>query len=175
MRGKTLINLKNLLKTHSETPFLYLFIQDKNHLATITTFLLQTRQMIRVNTNYYLPSRSAPSSTSPMRSVPAEDSSSNRESVLRSKAMFSIPLVGVLRKNIQVTNTVRAGDLVEDLSVHTPWIWCLGLLLWLSDYIKVLIRGWMNDQTTVKWTDQEGHTWSLCSRWGPCQVQGSTQ
>lgn len=44
------------------------------------------------------PSRSAPSSTSPMSPVPAEDSSSNRDSVLRSNAMFSMPLVGVLEK-----------------------------------------------------------------------------
>lgn len=44
------------------------------------------------------PSRSAPSSTSPMSPVPADDSSSNRESVLRSNAMFSIPLVGVLEE-----------------------------------------------------------------------------
>lgn len=46
-----------------------------------------------------LPSRSAPSSTSPMRSFPADDSSSNRESVLRSNARFSMPLlVGVLHR-----------------------------------------------------------------------------
>lgn len=48
----------------------------------------------------HLPSRSAPSSTSPMTSpMPADDSSANRESVLRSNAMFSMPmppLVGVL-------------------------------------------------------------------------------
>lgn len=43
-----------------------------------------------------LPRRSAPSSTSPMRPVPALDSSSNRESVFRLNALFSIPLVGVL-------------------------------------------------------------------------------
>lgn len=45
----------------------------------------------------YTPSRSAPSSTSPMSPVPADDSSSNRESMLRSNAMFSMPLVGVLK------------------------------------------------------------------------------
>lgn len=40
---------------------------------------------------------SAPSSTSAIMSFPADDSSSNRESVLRSNARFSIPpLVGVL-------------------------------------------------------------------------------
>lgn len=40
---------------------------------------------------------SAPSSMSPIRSLPADDSSANRESVLRSNARFSMPpLVGVL-------------------------------------------------------------------------------
>lgn len=49
----------------------------------------------------FLPSRSAPSSTSPMRSFPADDSSSNRESVLRSNARFSTPpLVGVLKGQV---------------------------------------------------------------------------
>lgn len=33
-----------------------------------------------------------------MMSLPAEDSSSNRDSVFRSNAMFSIPLVGVLEE-----------------------------------------------------------------------------
>lgn len=47
---------------------------------------------------YYTPSRSAPSSTSPMSPVPADDSSSNRESVLRSNAMFSMPFMGVLKQ-----------------------------------------------------------------------------
>lgn len=49
-----------------------------------------------------LPSKSAPSSMSPIRSFPADDSSSKRDSVLRSKAKFSIPpLVGVLEKKRQ--------------------------------------------------------------------------
>lgn len=44
----------------------------------------------------YSPSKSAPSSTSPIRPEPAEDSSSKSDSVLRSNALFSMPLVGVL-------------------------------------------------------------------------------
>lgn len=47
----------------------------------------------------FSPSRSAPSSMSAMRSFPADESSSNRESVFRSKARFSTPpLVGVLQE-----------------------------------------------------------------------------
>lgn len=49
-----------------------------------------------------LPSNSAPSSTSPIRSFPADDSSSNSDSVLRSNARFSMPpLVGVLDRQIK--------------------------------------------------------------------------
>lgn len=47
----------------------------------------------------FLPSKSAPSSTSPIRPEPADDSSSKSDSVLRSNALFSMPLVGVLLKN----------------------------------------------------------------------------
>lgn len=54
--------------------------------------------MVQWGSSFYSPSRSAPSSTSPMSPVPADDSSSNRESVLRSNAMFSMPLVGVLEE-----------------------------------------------------------------------------
>lgn len=58
---------------------------------TILNVFLEAELMI-----WCSPSRSAPSSTSPIRSVPADESSSNREFVLRSNAMFSMPLVGVL-------------------------------------------------------------------------------
>lgn len=46
--------------------------------------------------NKVLPSRSAPSSTSPMTSDPAVESSWYRESVLMPNALFTIPCVGLL-------------------------------------------------------------------------------
>lgn len=48
-----------------------------------------------------LPSRSAPSSTSPMTSEPAVDSSWYRESVLMPKALFTIPWVGLRRHTVR--------------------------------------------------------------------------
>lgn len=45
-----------------------------------------------------------------MRSVPADESSSNRESVLRSRAMVSLPLAGVLRKKTEGTHTHTRGE-----------------------------------------------------------------
>lgn len=74
--------------------------------GTARTWQQNLRELIGISKNktntwadrYYTPSRSAPSSTSPMSPVPADDSSSNRESVLRSNAMFSMPLVGVLKQ-----------------------------------------------------------------------------
>ena len=46
--------------------------------------------------------------------VPAEDSSSNSDSVLRSKAMFSIPLVGVLTGGREQVVRVRGQGQVQE-------------------------------------------------------------
>lgn len=69
-----------------------------NHRVDSYRLFQHRSNVFRGSGDFYSPSRSAPSSTSPMSPVPADDSSSNRESVLRSNAMFSMPLVGVLEE-----------------------------------------------------------------------------
>lgn len=81
---------------------------------------------------YYTPSRSAPSSTSPMSPVPADDSSSNRESVLRSNAMFSMPLEGVLKRKEEhdLCSFPLPSVSKKGRNFISPWITCRACIQW---------------------------------------------
>lgn len=78
-----------------------------------------------------------------MSPVPADDSSSNRESVLRSNAMFSMPLVGVLKREKEhefCSFPLPAG------SEKGPHFMLLELPAGLvSNEIHIQLRGGLND------------------------------
>lgn len=110
--------------------------------GTARTWQQNFRELLGISKNYNntwadrynTPSRSAPSSTSPMSPVPADDSSSNRESVLRSKAMFSMPFVGVLKQEKELCSFVfiSATRWVPKRPLfHAPSITCRACIQWV--------------------------------------------
>lgn len=81
-----------------------------------------------------------------MSPVPAEDSSSNRESVLRSNAMFSMPLVGVLTKERTIGGHVFClMDLSFKKEKHPQKVLFVLPAGSVPNEIHVQLRGGLND------------------------------
>lgn len=74
-----------------------------------------------------------------MKSVPADESSSNRESVFRSKAIFSIPLVGVLKKKVEDTHIEKREGKKKKTLQKNPSYLALSILI-CSDLTLVQSR-----------------------------------
>lgn len=100
--------------------------QQENLNASRSLIELSLYQRKQNGSNKFLPSRSAPSSTSPITSDPAVESSWYRESVLMPNALFTIPCVGLLLEEEKVRTLVSW----QHLSYH--------ITLWNTEHYRTL-------------------------------------